>query len=139
MIETDPKGRDCNSRTVCETKTAWKINANKFGKFDNLLIECIVQTLDDLLGATVRDGLLNYLDRHGEFTRADMFEDPHQLSMLIEKTFGKGGIPVERHIIKRLCASLEWEYRESSNFNFSDQVEEARKYWRASQNIKGND
>jgi hypothetical protein len=55
--------------------------------------------------------------------------------MLLDKTFGKGGITIERHILRRLYAILEWEYKETSNFNFDFklQLEEARARWKTSQ------
>jgi hypothetical protein len=112
-----------------------KISADEF---PYLFIECVEQTLTDLLGAKVREALLDYLARHDRLARGDMPGHPRELSMLLDRTFGKGGITIERCIIRRLYAILEWEYKETSNFKFSNQVEEARARWKTSQDATGN-
>lgn len=113
-----------------KVETNHKISADEFG---HLFIECVEQTLTDLLGAKVREALLDYLARHDRLARADVPEHPRELSLLLDKTFGKGGITIERRIMRRLYAILEWEYKETSNFNFSNQLEEARARWKTSQ------
>lgn len=95
-------------------------------EFDHFLVESVEQTLTDLLGAKVREALLDYLARHDRLARADIPRHPCELSMLLEKAFGKSGIRIEKYIMRRLYAFLEWEYKETSNFNFANQVEEAR-------------
>jgi len=107
-----------------------KISTVEFG---HLFIECVEQTLTDLLGAKVREALLDYLARHDRLTRGDILGHPRELSLLLDKIYGKGGTTIERYIIRRLYAILEWEYKETSNFNFSNQLEEARACWKASQ------
>jgi hypothetical protein len=124
MVETNP-----NKSPLHEFKIAPKISADEFG---DLLIGCVEQTLTDLLGAKVRQDLLGYLARHDRLTRADIPGHPRELSMLFHITFGKGGTTVEKYIIRRLYAILQWEYKETSDFNFSNQVEEARAYWKTS-------
>jgi hypothetical protein len=130
-LETDPKEMVA-SLSLYETRIAPKIGADEFG---HLFIECVEQTLTDLLGAKVREALLDYLARHDRLARGDIPGHPRELSMLLDKTFGKGGITIERHIIRRLYAILEWEYKETSNFNFDFklQLEEARARWKTSQ------
>jgi hypothetical protein len=130
MVETNPKEMSSNSLLLYEFKIAPKISADEFG---DLFIECVEQTLTDLLGAKVREAVLDYFARYDPLTRADIPGHSRELSMLLDKTFGKGGITIEKCIIRRLYALLEWEYKETSNFNFSNQVEEARAYWKTSQ------
>lgn len=130
MVETKPKEMGSNSSSLQEFKIASKISADEFG---DLLIECVEKTLTDLLGPKVLEALLDYLARHNQLTRADIPGHPRELSIVLDKTFGKGGITIEKHIIRRLNAILEWEYKETSNFNFSNQVEKARAYWKTSQ------
>jgi hypothetical protein len=136
MVETNPKETGPNRPSLEEIKTAQKIGAHKFG---DLFIVCVEQTLSDLLGAKVREALLDYLARHDQLPRADIPGHPRELAMLLDKTFGKGGITIEKYIIRRFYASLEWEYKETSNFNFSNQVEEARDYWNTFQDVKPTD
>ena len=110
-------------------ETNLKISADEFG---HLLVECVEQTLTDLLGPKVREGVLDYLARHDRVSRADIPGQPRELSMLLE-TFGKGAIVIEKHIIRRLYAILECEYKETSNFNFANRLEEVRACWKKSQ------
>jgi hypothetical protein len=107
-----------------------KISADEF---PYLFIQSVEQTLTDLLGAKVREALLDYLARHDRLSRGDIPGHPRELSILLDKTFGKGGITIERCIIRRLYAILEWEYKQTSNFNFANQLEEARARWKTSQ------
>jgi hypothetical protein len=111
-------------------ETNSKISADEF---DHLLIESVEQTLTDLLGARVREALLDYLARHNRLARHDIPEHPRELSILLHKALDKGGIEIERCIMRRLYAILEWEYKETSNFNFANQVDEARASWKTSQ------
>jgi hypothetical protein len=128
-LETDPKEMVA-SLSLYETRIAPKIGADEFG---HLFIECVEQTLTDLLGAKVREALLDYLARHDRLARGDIPGHPRELSMLLDKTFGKGSITIEKCIIRRLYAILEWEHKQTSNFNFANQVEEARTRWKTSQ------
>jgi hypothetical protein len=129
MIKTKPKEIGPNSSSLYESKIASKISADEFG---DLFVECVEQTLTDLLGMKVREDLLDYLARHNRLTRTDLPGHAGELSMLLDKTFGQGGITIEKYIIRRLHAILECENKETSNFNFSNQVEEARAYWKTS-------
>lgn len=106
-----------------------KIGAADFG---SLFIECVEQTLTDLLGAKGREAVLDYLARNERLARGDIPRHARELSMLLGKTFGKGGIVIEKRIIKRLYALLEWEYKETSSFNFASQVNEAEARWKKS-------
>ena len=99
-------------------------------EFGHLFIECAEQTLTDLVGARVREGLLDYLARHARLARAELLEHPRELSMLLERSLDRGGIEIEKCIMRNLYAVLEWEYKEPSNFNFVNQVEEARARWK---------
>jgi len=108
-------------------------------EFCHLYAECVEQTLTDLLGVRVREALLDYLARHYGLGRSDLHEHPHELSALLEKSLNKGGIEVEKQIVRRLYSSLlmrslysgflGWEQKENSNFNFVAQVEEVRAHW----------
>jgi hypothetical protein len=129
MVETNPK-EGSDSSSLHEFKITPKIGADEFG---DLFIECIEQTLTDLLGAKVREALLDYLARYDRLTRADIPTHLSELSMLLGKTFGKGSTTIEKYIIRKLYAILAWEYKETSNFNFSNQVEEARARWKTPQ------
>jgi hypothetical protein len=130
MFEINPKEM-VSSLSLYETKIAPVISADKF---NHLFIECVEETLTDLLGAKVREAVIDYLARHDRLARGDMPGHPRELSMLLEKFFGIGGITIERYIIRRLYAVLEWEYKGTSNVNFSNQLEEARARWKTSQN-----
>jgi hypothetical protein len=127
--ETNPK-EIASSSPLDKTKIVTKSSVEEF---DQLFIECIEQTLTDILGAKVREALLDYLARHDRLTRGDIPGHPRELSMVLDKTFGKGGTTIGRSILRRLYAILEWEYQETSNFNLSSQLEEARARWKTSQ------
>jgi len=99
------------------------MSANEFG---DLFIECVEQTLTDLLGTKAREAVLDYLARQKRLTRGNIQDHPRELSILLDRTFGKAGITIERSIVRRLYATLEWEWKETSNFDFSSQVDEAR-------------
>jgi hypothetical protein len=116
-------------------KTNPKISADEFG---HLLIESVEETLTDLLGAKAREALLDYLAREDRLARAEIPLHPSELSRLLEETFGKSGIRIEQYIMRRLYAFLEWEYKETSNFNFANQVKEARASWKTSQDTIAN-
>jgi hypothetical protein len=130
MVETNPKEMGSNCLLLYEVKIAPKTSADEFG---DLFIQSVEQTLTDLLGAKVREALLDYLARHDRLARGDIPGHPRELSMLLDKIFGKGGITIERCIIRKLYATLEWEYKQTSNFNFSNQLVEARARWKTSQ------
>jgi len=105
-------------------------------EFEHLFSECVEQTLTDLLGAKVREALLDLLERHDRVGRNDMLGHPREVSMLLHEMFGKAGITIERCIIRRLYASLKSEYKGTSdlNFDFKLQLEEARACWEKSHN-----
>jgi len=103
-------------------------------EFEYLFSECVEQALTDLLGAKVREALLDYLVRHDRLSRGNIPGHPRELTMLLDKTFGKSSITIERYIIRKLYATLKWEYEGTSNFNFDFklQLEEARTRWKRS-------
>ena len=100
-------------------------------EFTYLFIECVEQTLTDLVGARVRDGLLDYIARHARLAKADLAERPCELSILLERSFGKAGTVIEKRILRRLYTALGSMYRETPDFNFAIQVEEARTRYKA--------
>ena len=136
MVETSPKEMGSNCSLLYEVQIAPKISTDEFG---DLFVECVEKTLTDLLGANVREALLDYLARHDRLSRGDILGHPRELSVVLDKIFGKGGITIERCIIRRLYAILEWEYKETSNFNFANQLEEARARWKTSQDAARTD
>ena len=101
-------------------------------EFENSFIECVERTLTDLLGAQVREAVLDYLARHDRLSRGDIIGHPRELSVLLDKMFGKGGATIERRIIGKLYATLGCEYKEPSNlgFDFKFQLQEARACWK---------
>jgi len=99
-------------------------------EFGHLFVECVEDTLTDLLGARVREGLLDYMARHSRLSRAELPDHPIELSKLLKKSLDRGGIEIEKCIMRRLYAVLKWTYKESSDFNFANQVEEARAHWK---------
>jgi hypothetical protein len=102
-------------------------------EFEHLFNECVEEALTDLLGPKVREALLDHLERHDRFARDDLSGHPHQLASLLEKTFGKGGVTIGKYVIRKLHASLDWEYYENSHFDFELQLEKARTRWEKSQ------
>jgi len=104
-------------------KTNPKISADEF---DLLLIESVEQTLTDLFGTKTREALLDYLARHDRLGRADIPGHPRELSRMLEENFGKSSISIEEYIMRRLYSLLELEYKETSDFNFANKVEEAK-------------
>lgn len=129
-LEANLKEMCSNRLLLCELKLAPKTSADEFG---DLFVECVEQTLTDLLGTKVREVLLDYFARHDRLAIGDIPGHPRELSMLFDKTFGKCGIMIEKCIMRRFYALLGWEYKEASNFNFSNQVEVARACWKTSQ------
>jgi len=99
-------------------------------EFSYLFYECVEDTLTDLLGSRVREGLLDYMERQARLARSDLLEHPSELSKLLSETLESGGIEIEKCIMRRLYTALGWKFKESSNFNFPDQVEEARAHWK---------
>ena len=102
-------------------------------EFEHLYNECVEQALTDLLGPKVREALLDYLERHDRFARDDLLGHSHELTSLLERTFGKGATTIGKYIIRKLHASLDWEYYENSHFDFRLQLEKARTRWERSQ------
>jgi len=107
-----------------------KMNSEITDEFSYLFSECVEDTLTDLLGSRVREGLLDYMERQARLDRADLLEHPSELSKLLRETVESGGIEIEKCIMRRLYTALGWNFKESSNFNFPDQVEEARAHWK---------
>ena len=101
-------------------------------EFEDLFTECVEAALTDLLGSKAREALLDYFERQGRFARDDILAHSREVTMLLRKAFGTGGITVERCIITRLYAALNWEYNPTSQFDFKAQLEEARRRWDAS-------
>jgi hypothetical protein len=129
MIEKNSMETGSNRSSLYESNNPPKTSTDAFGV---LLIECVEHTLTDLLGAKVREALLDYMARQDGLTRADIPGHPRELSMMLDNVCGTGGITIEKYIIRKLYAILKLEYKETSNFNFSNQVEEARACWKAS-------
>jgi len=99
-------------------------------EFGHLFVDCVEDTLTDLLGARVREGLLDHLAREARLARTDLLEQPSELSRLLKRCLGRGGVETEKCIMRRLYSVLKWSYKESSDFNFANQVEEARAHWK---------
>jgi len=99
-------------------------------EFSRLFIECVEDTLTDMLGARVREGLLDYMARESRVSRAELIEHPSELSNLLKRALDRGGVEIEKCIMRRLYAMLKWNYKESSDFNFANHVEEARANWK---------
>jgi len=99
-------------------------------EFGHLFVDCVEDTLTDLLGARVREGLLDHLAREARLARTDLLEQPNELSRLLKRCLGRGAIETEKCIMRRLYSVLKWSYKESSDFNFANQVEEARAHWK---------
>ena len=109
-------------------------------EFRHFYVECVEQTLTDLLGVRAREALLDYLARHYGLGRSDLYEHPRELWVLLEESLNKGGIEVEKQIVRRLYSGLlmrglysgflGWEQKENSNFDFVAQVEEVRAHWK---------
>jgi hypothetical protein len=104
-------------------------------EFEDLFNECLEEALTDLIGRKGCETLLDYFERQGRVAKDDILAHPEELTMLLNKAFGTGGLTVERCVVTRLYSALNWDYKPASQFDFKAQLEEVRRRWETSRAV----
>jgi predicted house-cleaning noncanonical NTP pyrophosphatase (MazG superfamily) len=117
-----------NKKNDRDTK---RLVANR-DEFERLFLECLQDALTDLLGVKGREALLDYLEREHRLARSEILSHQRELSVALANTFGIGAMSIEKCIIRRVYAMLNWNFNAASHFDFGLQLEDARKRWRES-------
>ena len=93
--------------------------------FGTTLLECVDETLADLLGQKVRDAAYLVLEKN-YIPRGDIPVKPDKFGSFLEEVFGIAGLTIGRAIARRLYTKLGMRYAEIRRYKFQDYIQAAR-------------
>jgi hypothetical protein len=93
----------------------------------NLLLDCISETLTDLLGTRVREAVYDYMERNCHVARNEIPEHLDDLFKLLERCFGARSMDViGRAIARNLYSKLDLRFESVPKFRLIDYLERIR-------------
>ena len=95
-------------------------------KFDMMLLECVDESLADLLSPKVRDATYIVMERTYSIQRNEIPGKANQFGSCLEQVFGVAGKTIGRTIAKRLYSKLGLEFFEKPGYEFHDYIRAAR-------------
>ena len=90
------------------------------GQFNRILIDCVNDVLEEVLGVYPARALLYHVGREVTATRADAF------AQALERILGPGAQVLERCVLESLYSKLGKTFQEREGRRFVDYVNEAR-------------
>ncbi len=93
----------------------------------DLLVQCIDESLTDLLGKRTREAVYDHLERNYALSRTEIPDHLNKFFELMEETFGKGSRTIGKSIIKKMFNKLEWTFVDMPGYEFMDYLEAIRK------------
>ncbi len=109
---------------------AEKFTLRGLTRFDECLLEVINDVLVQVLGETAAEFIVEFavfktLKR--DETRISFEEDAKTFVNTLQGILGTGSMPIEKMIIEQLYSKLNIEFKEKSNYTFSDYIKELKK------------
>ena len=95
-------------------------------KFDQMLLECVDESLADLLSPKVRDAAYSVMERTYSIPRNDIPRKPNQFGTCLEQVFGVAGKTIGRTIARRLYSKLGLEFFDKPGYVFHDYIRAAK-------------
>jgi hypothetical protein len=77
---------------------------------DNLLHECIDETLSEVLGPRIKEAVYDRLVRGRSVPRSEVPEHLDDLFLLLEEILGRGSKTIGRVIARKLYSKLGWQF-----------------------------
>ena len=95
-------------------------------KFDKILLECVDESLADLLSPKVRDAAYSVMERTYSIPRNDIPRKPNQFGTCLEQVFGVAGKTIGRTIARRLYSKLGLDFFDRPGYEFHDYIRAAK-------------
>lgn len=95
-------------------------------KFDRMLLECVDESLADLLSPKVRDAAYIVMERTYSIPRDEIPGKANQFGSCLEQVFGVAGKTIGRTIARRLYSKLGLEFLEKPGYEFHDYIRAAK-------------
>ncbi len=105
-----------------ELSTASAAKLDCATSLDALILECIDETLADLLGRRAKEAVYDHLERNLFLARNEIPQRLDDFLSVLDETFGKGGKTIGKYIAKKLYAKLEWEFADIVSYGLVDYV-----------------
>jgi hypothetical protein len=102
---------------------------------DILLLEAIDQALADLLGTRSIEIIYDHLERNCSMSRRDVPERLVDFCHLLETTFGRGAVTIERTIAKKFYSKLGRKFIDYPGYTLVEYVKWSRRHPHKSQDI----
>ena len=99
-------------------------------RFDEYLLEVINDVLAQILGETAAKFIIEFAvfkTLKKDETRISFGEDAKTFVNTLQGILGTGSMPIEKMIIEQLYSKLNIEFKEKSNYTFSDYIKELKK------------
>ena len=93
---------------------------------DRVLLECLDESLKDLLGETVTRSTYDFLQRNFGLAREEVPRKPNRFVPALWYVFGKSGRTIEKVILQKIYSRLGIACIEKARYEFADDLEEAR-------------
>ena len=94
--------------------------------FNRIFLECVDESLADLLGTKVRDTAYLVFQRNYSIARNDIPHLPSQFGSCLDQVFGVAGKTIGRTIARRLYSRLGLAFFEKPGYKFHDYIEAAK-------------
>jgi len=95
-------------------------------RFNELVSECVDETLSDLFGERAKQTVYTRLEKQYSITRDQIPQRLNDFSPALESMFGKSGRTIGKIFARTLYSKLGLEYVVKSDCEFKDYVHEAR-------------
>jgi len=92
------------------------------GRFDELLIKSVDESLKDTFGEIAADIIYKHLERNHSLKQEEI---PKKLEIFLEgleKFFSSGAIVVEGLVLEKLCSNLGLEYPGEERYSFKEYI-----------------
>jgi hypothetical protein len=100
---------------------------------DILLLEAIDQVLADLLGTSSREIIYNYLERNCSMSRREVPERLVDFCHVLETTFGRGAVTIERTITRKFYSKLGRKFIDYPGYTLVEYVKWSKSHSHKSQ------
>jgi len=95
-------------------------------KFNRIFLECVDESLADLLGTKVKDTAYLVFQKNYSIARNDIPHRPSQFGSCLDQVFGVAGKTIGRTIARRLYSRLGLTFFEKPGYEFHDYIEAAK-------------
>ncbi len=109
---------------------ALSITAKKEPSKEQVLVEVIDESLNELFSPRTREALYDHLERNYSIDRDDIPKHLEQFTSVLRSTFGLSGRTIERKIEKKYCEKIGRKFYQEADYALSEYVESEPKSMR---------